>query len=209
MLKQLPAKISSALVNGLNEPVDQFFSAQLAVGSISALSYGIKLPAFAIGIVGIAIGNVLLPYFSEIAALSLTAVYQRLEKILLLVFISCACISAVFFFLSEPMIATVFERNEFTTTDTAVVFPIQQMYALQIPFYVMGIVLNRFLTSINKNNFLVVSSIISLLLNIILNFWLIDTLGIKGLALATSLVSLMNTVIIFIYIKSIKRKIHV
>jgi len=209
MIKQLPAKISSALINGLNEPVDQFFSAQLAVGSISALNYGIKLPAFAIGIVGIAIGNVILPYFSEIAALSLKAVYQRLEKILLIAFISCGCISALFFLLSEPMIAFVFQRDEFTTTDTNLVYPIQQMYALQIPFYIMGIVLNRFLTSINKNNFLVISSILSLLLNIVLNFWLIDTLGIKGLALATSIVSLINTVVIYIYIKSIKKNINV
>ena len=65
MFTQLPAKITSSLLVGINPFVDQFFSAQLVIGSIAALNYGIKIPAFAIGIVSIAIGNVMLPYFSK------------------------------------------------------------------------------------------------------------------------------------------------
>ena len=75
------------------------------------------------------------------------------------------------------------------------------MYLLQIPFYVMGMIMNRYLTAINKNNFLVVTSTISLLLNIVLNYILIKAMGLYGLALGTSLVSLTNTVVIYIYIK--------
>ena len=45
--------------------VDQFFAAQLAIGSIAALNYALKIPAFAIGIIVIAINKVLLPYFSK------------------------------------------------------------------------------------------------------------------------------------------------
>ena len=42
MFTQLPAKITSSLLVGINPFVDQFFSAQLVIGSIAALNYGIK-----------------------------------------------------------------------------------------------------------------------------------------------------------------------
>jgi putative peptidoglycan lipid II flippase len=75
-----------------------------------------------------------------------------------------------------------------------------------IPFYVSGLIMNRYLTAINKNNFLVISSTVSLLLNTLLNYLLIDSMGVLGLALATSLVSATNTILIYGYILRINRK---
>ena len=118
-------------------------------------------------------------------------------------------IALAMFISSEFLISLLFERNEFKPEDTQFVFPIQQMFVLQIPFYAVGIIFNRFLTSINKNNFLVISSIISLALNIALNTVLIDLMGVSGLALATSIVSLTNTVVIFIYISRLKSSLNV
>jgi putative peptidoglycan lipid II flippase len=62
MLKQLPPKISSGLLSSMNEFVDQFFAAQLVVGSIAAINYGIKVPSLIVSIVIMAMGNVLLNY---------------------------------------------------------------------------------------------------------------------------------------------------
>ena len=62
---QLPAKISSGVLTAMNSMVDQFFAAQLVVGSIAALNYGIKIPYFLTGIIMIAISNVMLPPFRK------------------------------------------------------------------------------------------------------------------------------------------------
>ena len=62
LFKQIPAKLSSGVLSGINPFVDQYFSAQLALGSIAALSYGVKIPMFAIGIIGMATGKVRLAF---------------------------------------------------------------------------------------------------------------------------------------------------
>lgn len=209
MIKQIPAKISSALINGLNEPVDKYFSAQMAIGSVAALNFANKLPAFAIGIFAIAIGNVVLPHFSSLAVKSHSLALLELKKMTTIVFLAGAVIATVMFATSESLISFLFERNEFGSSDTQFVFPIQQMFVLQIPFYAVGVIFNKFLTSINKNNFLVISSLISLILNIVLNSVLINSMGVSGLALATSLVSFTNTAVLFVYISRLKLHLNV
>ncbi|MBR9913761.1 MAG: virulence factor MviN [Algicola sp.] len=203
---QLPAKLSSSLLVGVNPFVDQYFSAQLVIGSIAALNYGIKIPAFAIGIVGIAVGNVMLPYFSKNAIEDKAQAFVKLQSMLKqLVIFSCA-LTVILFIFSPQIISLFFERNQFTSSDTEIVSQIQQMYLLQIPSYITGLMMNHFLTSINKNNFMVITSVISLVLNIILNYILIKHYGVYGLALATSLVSIVNSVILYIYIYYLKKQ---
>lgn len=209
VFKQIPAKISSALINGLNPVVDQYFSAQLIVGSLAALNFGYKIPAFAIGIIGIALGNVLLPYFSNLAAENKAKTLEMLKKLLRFSFVISAVISAIIIILSQPIVSIIFERNAFTPDDTLIVYKVQQMYLLQVPFYITGMVMNRYLTAINKNNFLVISSLVSLILNTTLNIILIDMFGIYGLALATSMVSMINCLLIYLYINHINKKQYV
>jgi putative peptidoglycan lipid II flippase len=206
LLKQIPAKVSSGLINGVNPMVDQYFSAQMAIGAIAALNYGFKIPMVAISLISIPIGSTILPYFSNKAVQDLKGTYNNLIKILKLTLLSTSIITLILILLSRIIIELFFERGAFTSSDTTLVYLIQQMYLIQLPFYVVGIIMNKYLTAINKNNFLVISSIISLLLNIIFNYTLIDLIGIKGLALSTSLVSLMNAGAIFWYIQRLNSK---
>jgi putative peptidoglycan lipid II flippase len=205
LFRQLPAKLSSSLLSGINPLIDQYFSAQLIVGSIAALNYGIKIPSFAIAIVGLALGNVLLPYFSKNAIDNREATFKKLKTILKYLIIGSSFVVVILILLSSPMIWLTFERNAFTSEDTFIFSKIQQMYILQIPAYVTGLVMVKFLTSINKNNFMVFTSVISLTLNIVLNYVLIDLMGVYGLALATSLVSIINSIILYAYIKKLNK----
>lgn len=206
LFKQLPAKLSSSLLSGINPLIDQYFSAQLIVGSIAALNYGIKIPAFAISIVGLALGNVLLPYFSKKAVEDKNLLFKELKKILKYLIIGSSIIMVILIVLSNPMIWLIFERNAFTSDNTVIVSKIQQMYLLQIPAYIMGLIMVKFLTAINKNNFMVLTSVISLLLNIIFNYILIDVMGVYGLALATSIVSIVNSLILYLYINNLNKQ---
>lgn len=206
LFRQLPAKVSSSLLVGVNPFVDQYFSAQLVVGSIAALNYGLKIPAFAIGIVGLAVGNVMLPYFSKHAVDDIVKTFNKLQTMLKQLIIFSLIITIILFLFSSTIISLFFERDAFTSSDTAIVSRVQQMYLLQIPSYITGIIMVKFLTSINKNNFMVFTSVISLLLNICLNYILIEFLGVYGLALATSIVSFVNSIILYLYIYQIKKQ---
>jgi putative peptidoglycan lipid II flippase len=206
MIHQVPAKISSSLLVGVNPLVDQFFSAKLVIGSITALNYGIKIPAFIIGIITIALGNVLFPYFSKSALENRKETFKKLNQILKYIIIGGSLLVLIICLISTPIISLLFERDAFTGSDTIKVSKIQQMYALQIPSYICAIIMVRFLTSINRNNFMVLASLISLVLNIILNYILIQKLEVFGLALATSLVAIVNSIVLYLYICFINKR---
>lgn len=206
MFKQLPAKTTASLLSGINPIVDQYFSAQLIVGSIAALNYGLKIPAFAIGIGAIALGNVLLPYFSKMAVNNKEMLYLKLQQWLKLTFYLSLTITIVGILISFPIVKIVFERDEFVANDTLIVAKIQQMYFIQIPFYLVTIIMVRFLTSINKNNFMMFTSLIGALLNLLFNYILIKIIGVYGLALSTSMVAIIISAIFYLYIKKLSKK---
>ena len=174
--------------------------------SLKALNYGIKIPAFAISISSVAIGTVLLPYFSRNALDDPEATFKKLKWMIKYIVIGTSITMLIAILLSTPIISLIFERDAFTSDDTLIVSKIQQMYLLQLPSYVCGIVMVKFLTSINRNSFMVFSSLISLILNTVLNYIFIDLWGVYGLALATSVVSIINALIIYTYIKKINKK---
>lgn len=199
MLKQLPPKVSSSMLTGANNFVDQYFAAQLAIGSIAAMNYGMKIPSFLLGIAIIAIGNVLLPYFSIKVSDNLIGAYKEVFKILKGVFLSGLIITLLIFIFSEEIIAFLFEKKEFTSDDTIIVARIQQILLVYIPFYLCGNILVKFLTSINKNSFMAWQSFYKLVANIILNIILVKTYGIFGLAIATTIVITANSIIYLLY----------
>ena len=206
LFKQLPAKLTANILTGINMVVDQYFAAQLIIGSIAALNYGVKIPMFAIGIVTLALGNVLLPYFSKQVFENREKAYNELKRILKYLTIGASCIALILIVLSTPLIHTIFERNAFTSDDTVIVSKVQQLYLLQIPAYITTIIMVRFLESINKNSFMVLAAVFCLILNIVLNYILIRTMGVYGLALATSLVAIFNSLVLYFYISYLNKK---
>lgn len=197
MLKQYPAKVSSSILTGINPFVDQFFAAQLVVGSIAAINYGIKIPAFAVGILIMAIGNVLLPHFSKLINTNPERAFLQLFKILKIIFFSSLLIAIVVIIFSNNIISFLFERNEFTSQDTKIVARIQQIALLYVPFYLCTLVCVKFLTAINKNKFMAWTSLWNLLLNLILNYVLIKYYGVYGLVGSTTFVYIIAS---FIYV---------
>lgn len=194
MIKQLPPKISSGFLSGMNSFVDQFFAAQLAIGSITAINYGIKIPAFIISILILALGNVLLPYFSRLINTDLAKAYKQLFNILKTIFISSLILIVISIFFSDNIISILFERNEFTSDDTIIVSNIQKIALIYIPFYLCTLVLVRFLTSINKNKFMAWVSFFGLVTNIVLNIILIKHFEVYGLIMATTIIYILISI---------------
>ncbi|MEC7264096.1 MAG: lipid II flippase MurJ [Bacteroidota bacterium] len=195
MVRQLPPKVSSGFLTGLNNFVDQFFAAQLAVGSIAAINYGTKIPAFMISVLILALGNVLLPHFSRQISENMNKAYQELFKILKLVFFGTAVITFIAVFFSYDIISFLFERGEFTGDDTRIVGNVQRIIFVYVPFYLCNLILVKFLTSINKNKFMAWTSLLNLILNITLNFILIKKYDLYGLAISTTIVYIISSII--------------
>ncbi|WP_299520390.1 murein biosynthesis integral membrane protein MurJ [Winogradskyella sp.] len=199
MLKQLPPKVSSGFLSVMNNFIDQFFAGQLVVGSLAALNYGNRIPAFFVAIVIMSLGNVLLPHFSRLVNDDLKGAYQYLFKILKWMFLAVLVFSIIAGIFSELIIELWLERDQFTSEDTAKVALIQQILLIHVPFYLCTLVLGKFLTSLNLNTFMAWISFFNLLINIILNVILIKYYGVYGLALSTTLVLIISSCFYFGY----------
>lgn len=200
LYRQLPSKIGSGFLTGTTGFVDQFFTAQLVVGSLAALNYGMKIPSFITTILIISIGNVVLPYFSDLVYENRNKAYEVLYKSILYVFAFSLLIVCIIYFFSEDIIFILFEKGNFSSDDTLVVSNIQKILLAYVPFYISSIIIIKFLTSINKNAYMFYVSILNLILNLILNFYLVKMYKVNGLALATTIIHIVNFGVLFLFV---------
>ncbi|MDX1773616.1 lipid II flippase MurJ [Oceanihabitans sediminis] len=201
MFKQVPAKVSSGFLTGLISVTDQFFAAQLVIGSITALNYGLRIPAFFTTIIVMALGNVLLPYFSKLSINNKDEAFKTLYNILKRLFIGLLVVSVVLILLSDFIVELFFERNAFTSDDTVKVANIQRMFLIGLPFTICGNIIVRFLTSINKNAFMAYVSFATVILNIVLDIILMKYFGVFGIALCTALLQIFRSLVFLNYTK--------
>jgi len=204
-LKQLPAKVSSALLTSLIDVVDKVFAAQLVIGSIAALNYGLKIPAFLTNILLIAFSNVLLPYFSKLVLSDKEKAFSTLFVNLKRVFFALIFVTLIGIFLSDFIVELLFQRKEFTSEHTKTVATIQQILLAYIPFKITGMIMVNFLTSINKNSFMAYVSLGALILNIILDYILMKFYGIFGIALSTTIITVIRSITFYFYLIKLQR----
>tara|TARA_R110002050_G_scaffold146335_3_gene271729 strand:- start:1437 stop:2765 length:1329 start_codon:yes stop_codon:yes gene_type:complete len=205
-LKQLPAKISSGLLTALNDVVDQFFAAQLILGSITALNYGMKIPAFLASLLLVAFSNVLLPYFSKSVIADKVNSFRILFKNVNWVFIALILVSLIGIFCSDMVVSLLFERKEFTTADTKIVSTIQKIFLTYIPFKITGMIMVNFATSINENKIMAIISLVAVVLNVVLDFYFMEIYGVFGIAICTTIIVVFKSLSIYIYLKKISEK---
>ncbi|MEO8933903.1 MAG: lipid II flippase MurJ [Xanthomarina sp.] len=199
MFSQLPAKVSSGFLTGLIPITDQFFAAQLVVGSIAALNYSLKIPAFFTAIAVLALSRVLLPHFSKLITENQEKASKQLNRILKFVFISLVLIIIPIILFSDNIIQFIFERNQFSSNDTLLVSKLQVILLVGAPFYICDNIVVQYLTSLNKNAFMAYVSLGSMLLNIVLDYLFMMWYGIYGLVLCTSSIYIVRSLVLYTY----------
>jgi putative peptidoglycan lipid II flippase len=166
--------------------IDQTMSASLGSGNVAALNYGNKLVAVIVGAVTVALGTAVLPFFSAMVAKSEWSNIRRtLKQYITLILATTVPCTLLFMYLSEWLVRLLYQRGAFSAEDTALVSTVQMVLAAQIPFHTLGILFVRLLSSMKLNTFMFVSNIISVVLNVTLNYLFMQYWGIVGIALST------------------------
>ena len=158
LYQQFLPKLLAGVIIGFNPIVDQLFTSQLTDGAISTLNYGNKLPAFAIAILSIGIGNVLLPYFAHLKDTPKGEILILLNKKFKSIFIIGALCTLFLIVFGKDLIILFFQNGAFTIKDSENVSSVLIMFSVQIPFYLLDIILVRLLTAFNLNVFNITSS---------------------------------------------------
>ncbi|MEP0786288.1 murein biosynthesis integral membrane protein MurJ [Coleofasciculus sp. FACHB-129] len=186
---QYAPMIAGAFLMSSTNLVDQSMAAMLSPGSVAALNYGNKVIAFPIGLMATGLGTAVIPYFSKmVACKDWTGVRYTLQRFLFFIFMVTVPLTGFLFLFSEPIIQVLFQRGSFTPEATRLVAQIQAFYALQIPFYISGILVVRLISSIQLNQILMWASGFNLIINISFNYLLTKYMGVSGIALSTSIV---------------------
>lgn len=198
----LPLSISTLMSTGMGI-VDQAMAGMLKSGSVSALNYGYRLVGILISL-SASLWVVALPHFSALACegnyYKLKGSLYRYCRFALLVSIPTVILLVI---VSTQIVEIFFERGAFMSNDTILVSHIQRFYLLQLPFFITGVIIMRFLSSINMNKVLMWGGVSGFFLNIILNSFFIQFLGVAGIALSTSVVSFT----IFIFLLFVLKKL--
>jgi putative peptidoglycan lipid II flippase len=176
--------------------VDQSMAARLGSGNVSVLNYGGKLVALALSILAVSLSTVLLPRFSRlITAGHWDELARDLRGYAWLVIAGSLPIVAILALAAEPMIRLLFERGAFTSETTVAVSRVQCYLAMQIPFYVLAMLGSRMLSALDSNAIVMRIGALTLVLNVALDYVLMQWFGVDGIAMATALVYAVAAVV--------------
>ena len=202
--KLIPAFFAAGIYQ-LNVLVDTIFASFLVTGSPTWLYLSERLIQFPLGLFGVAVALVALPNMTELflekKMEELTLQSKKLLKVLF--FLGLLCVIGAFLF-GELAIKLLFLRGEFTSFDVGMTFLALQGYAFSMLFILPQKFFNSIFFAISKANMVVVTGLVSLISNIIFNYYFIYQLdyGHFGLALATSISSGIIFVVSFIWLRN-------
>jgi putative peptidoglycan lipid II flippase len=193
ILKQSVTMAAGAILMGSTTVVDNAMAAMLDPGSVALLNYGSRFVLFVLAFSAGAVSTAILPEFSALVARAdWPGVRRVLRSCIQWIAAITVPITAALIVFAVPMVRLMFERGAFTAEATTLVARIQILYALQVPFYLVSIVLVRLISAFRSNHLLAWGSAINVAVNVVLNYILMRPLGVSGIALSTTLVYVVS-----------------
>lgn len=198
----LPILISTSAIE-INFMISRSIASGAYTGGISILNYAYKLQSFVTGIVVTSIITATYPKLANFGSKKdysnlKSALSEGLSNMLLLV------VPAAFglYIFSFPIVNLLFVGGEFSVDDAKITATVLSFFA----FGVIGIgvreIISRVFYSLGDNKTPVINSVVIVGINIVLAFLLSKIMGIRGIALATSISFIVGA--ITLYFSSIK-----
>ncbi len=197
-----PAAFGAGVLQ-LNLLIDVLLAARfLPEGSVSWLFYGDRLNQLPIGVIGVAIGTVLLPSISRLLAGGDTqgAITQQNKAMQIALMLTVPAATALIL-VPDLLIQSLFERGAFTAAHTHATAAALMAYACGLPAYILIKVLAPGYFARKDTKTPVKIAVISLLVNTVLNLILIHYFAHVGLALATSVAAWLNALMLYVGLK--------
>ncbi|MGY3234531.1 MULTISPECIES: murein biosynthesis integral membrane protein MurJ [unclassified Bradyrhizobium] len=187
-----PMLIGSLLVNG-NNLVDQFMASLLPPGSIASFSYAIKLVDMPSGIFYTALSTALLPIFAlQVARREFTLLTTTFRQVVIFSAIILLPAGALLSSLSRPVVEIFYHHGNFSAQATDVVASAVMFLAPNIFIVTYGFINGRIYNALQDNRTLRNVAVLSLVLNAVLDYLLMQIWGVAGIAFATTLTYLIG-----------------
>ncbi len=197
----LPTFIGSYMLH-INLFIDRTLASRLAEGSISALNYASLLNGMIMGLTITILSTIIYPKLSQANSLEQ---YDRFNSIIgvgttITVMIALPCSLGAMIY-SNQVVQIVFERGVFDANASAMTSSAFVFYSAGLLFISLNDLLTRTYYSMHNMKTPMIIGGISVIINVVLNLILVQFMAHNGLALATSVASFCNTILLYIGLK--------
>ncbi|MBA4396558.1 MAG: murein biosynthesis integral membrane protein MurJ [Syntrophus sp. (in: bacteria)] len=192
----LPAVFGAAIYQ-INVFVGTILASFLPSGSVSYLYYADRIVELPLGVFAIAVGTATLPSFSDqISKGNLDEFKKTLAfSMRLILFVTIPAMIALIA-LREPIISVLFQRGHFDATSTMLTAQALFFYAVGLwAFSVIRVIVSAFY-SLQDTKTPMKAAIVALVVNVVFSLILMFPLKHGGLALATSIASAVNVILL-------------
>ncbi|WP_028970474.1 murein biosynthesis integral membrane protein MurJ [Sphingomonas sp. URHD0057] len=193
----LPATLGAGVYQ-VSVFIDTFFLARIGTGAVSWFNYADRLNQLPLGVIGAAIGTAILPQVSRHVDIGEAGKAARVQgqaaELAMLLCLPAALALAVS---ALPLVSAIFEAGKFNARDAHFTALTLSIIALGLPAYVLVKVLTPGFYARRDTATPVKIALVVLVVNVILNFALIPSFGIGGLAAAVALSSWLNCAILY------------
>lgn len=192
-------------VNQINVLIDKTIASKITEGGITALNYASQLNGFVQGLFVLPIITALYPMISKMATnMDMDNLKKSLSEAItgISILVLPAIMGSMMF--SKPIVTLLFGRGKFDEQAIAMTSVALFFYSFGMIGFAIRDVLATAFYSLQDTKTPVINAAIAVLVNIILNIVLSKFMGIGGLALATSISTVICTVLLY---RSLQKKI--
>lgn len=197
----IPITITLGILN-FNALIDTYFAQFVSDRAAAYIGYSFRLYQLPQGIFAVTIGTVLFPSLSRFAAQhDLEQFRDTLSAgVRQMIFVSLPFL-AWFTILAAPIVRMVYQRGEFRAADTVAVAGALAAFTVGLAFSNVNIMFNRGFQSLQRPWLPLYVGLVNLGLNAVLDWVLLGPLGVAGIALSTSLVSIFNLIVLMLLLR--------
>lgn len=198
LILSIPAILGSSIYQ-INVLVDRTLASSISEGGISVLSYSNRITALIFAVIVVPIATVIYPNLSKMIANKHFKEFKHIirESLSIINLLIIPFIVGILFF-SENIISLLYGRGEFDANAILMTSGALTCYAVGIIGVSTREIFYRSFYAMQDTKTPLINASISLIVNIILNFVLSKYMKLNGLALATSLSSILCSLLLII-----------
>jgi putative peptidoglycan lipid II flippase len=171
-------------------------------GAQTWLDLAFRLMYLPIGLFGVSIATAVLPAVSRhVVAGDTRASRETVADGLALMMALNVPATVGLIVLSVPIVRVIFEHGRFLPADTLATAAALQFYAIGLVGYSVVRIASPTFYALGRNRTPVIVSVVTVLVNAVLNYVLVRAMGYRGLALGTSLAALFNAAVLFVLLR--------
>lgn len=195
---QIGPRFGGVVLNRIIFAVDRFFASLIGVGSVAILTYSYRSAQLPAALVAAAFGKTLLPTLSKmIAEDKMDKVKIRIPRYVGLLLFTLMPLVILLIYFRVPIIRILYERGNFTFENTIITADLFIFYTLALVFQCIATFFSGIFFAAGNTRTPFIITLISFVLNAILDFIFIRFWDFTGIAIATLIISIISVVLLF------------